>query len=182
MASTEIKRYILRLNSIYRGNPWYGNAITRQLARADERLVFSRPVSGAHSMAEILAHLIAWRQLLARRLQGDASYVVRQKESFDWRRIDPHPETAWNTLLHVLDKSQKDILNGLENQDDGLLNKQVAGRRYTYRKLLEGILEHDIYHLGQIALLIKNRTHDPPDTFPVTDALPKGPGTANRRH
>jgi len=43
----------------------------------------------------------------------------------------------------------------MDNLTDALLGKQVADREYNYRFLLNGIVQHDIYHLGQIAYVKK---------------------------
>jgi uncharacterized damage-inducible protein DinB len=39
----------------------------------------------------------------------------------------------------------------LEKFNDSILNEPVGGRKYKFSKLLYGIVEHDIYHAGQIA-------------------------------
>jgi hypothetical protein len=43
----------------------------------------------------------------------------------------------------------------VEQQTDDLLDKQVAERDYNFRKLFHGVLQHDVYHLGQIAYIVK---------------------------
>ena len=34
------------------------------------------------------------------------------------------------------------------------LDRTVAGKEYNFRYLIEGITQHDVYHLGQIALTL----------------------------
>jgi len=43
----------------------------------------------------------------------------------------------------------------LQQQQDSLLIERVPERDYNFRKLLYGIVQHDIYHLGQIAYITK---------------------------
>ncbi len=54
-----------------------------------------------------------------------------------------------------LDETQADLIAGIEKQTDDLLGQIVAERKYNFRKLLHGLIQHDIYHLGQIAYIVK---------------------------
>jgi uncharacterized damage-inducible protein DinB len=61
----------------------------------------------------------------------------------------------WPEGLRMLDESQERLLAVLQQQDDSILNNVVKERNYNYRKLITGVIQHDIYHLGQIAYLNK---------------------------
>jgi uncharacterized damage-inducible protein DinB len=45
------------------------------------------------------------------------------------------------------------IIKELEPKADVFLNDQVQGKSYNYRFLLNGLIQHNIYHIGQIAFL-----------------------------
>jgi hypothetical protein len=47
------------------------------------------------------------------------------------------------------------LIEIIQQQKDDILSQQVRDRNYDFRKLLYGIKEHDIYHLGQIAYIKK---------------------------
>ncbi|MEI2740548.1 MAG: hypothetical protein V9F01_17375 [Chitinophagaceae bacterium] len=49
----------------------------------------------------------------------------------------------------------KKIVSLLNKKDDDFLLEIVDFRKYNYRFLLNGMIEHNIYHLGQIAYLNK---------------------------
>ena len=155
MAQSKLKRFIDKLEEVYQGDPWYGNAIKKDIDKVDPRLVFHKPLAQAHCIAELLAHMISWRELLLFKLQEDAAFAVKQETSFDWSRFDPNPETAWHTLTKTLDDNQRKIIALLQSADDGLLDQKVPDRIYTFRYLIEGIIEHDVYHQAQIVLLAK---------------------------
>lgn len=155
MPKTEIRKFIRSLKSVYSGGPWYGDSILNKVRDISSEQAFNRPLPQAHTIAELVAHMINWRKLLAKRLQGDDAFFVTQKTSFDWQLIDPSPATAWKSLLKALDDNQQQILAELEKADDAFLNRKVAKRKYSYRVLVNGIIQHDIYHLGQIVLLLK---------------------------
>ena len=46
-----------------------------------------------------------------------------------------------------------DSIKTLENLDDDILEKGVPGEHYNYYKLLNGLIQHDTYHLGMIWVL-----------------------------
>ncbi len=43
----------------------------------------------------------------------------------------------------------------LSEKEDGFLSEEAADRKYNFRHLLHGLIQHDIYHQGQIAFLNK---------------------------
>lgn len=143
------------MQEFYNGEPWFGDSILKTLKAVNPSLAFNHPVTNAHSIAELLSHIIAWQKLLLKRLQGDDQFAVDQMTSFQWEFIDNDQKTAWSTLLITFEDDYKEIIRSLQNTNDSLLNKRVAGREYNFQYLIQGILQHNIYHLGQIAVLRK---------------------------
>ena len=47
------------------------------------------------------------------------------------------------------------IIDLLDTKGDKFLSEDVDYREYNFRFLLHGIIQHDIYHIGQIAYLKK---------------------------
>ena len=47
------------------------------------------------------------------------------------------------------------IIELLGTKDDKFLSGKVDYREYNFKFLLHGIIQHDIYHIGQIAYLKK---------------------------
>jgi hypothetical protein len=43
----------------------------------------------------------------------------------------------------------------LKKKEDAFLEEKVDYRNYNFRFLLNGLVQHDIYHLGQIAYVGK---------------------------
>ena len=42
-----------------------------------------------------------------------------------------------------------------QKKDDAFLSEIVPNRKYNFRFLLNGLVQHNIYHLGQVAYLKK---------------------------
>lgn len=144
-----------QLELIYEGDPWYGDSIASVLNSVYPNLIFDSPGPGMHSIAELAAHMITYRNFAEDRLQGNTESPPDQEKTFDWRTFTPDKKSAWNTLRARLDSSQQNLLNLLNQNDDSVLDQKVAGKPYTFHYLLTGILQHDLYHLGQIVYINK---------------------------
>jgi uncharacterized damage-inducible protein DinB len=152
----EINLIINKYNKVYMGSPWYGNSLMSILNKVDPGKVFVKP-SGkkTNSIAEITAHIIGWREFLLSRLSEKHQFHLTQKETFNWRRIDKNERTAWKSLLKRMDDIHSEIIKILNNSDDEILRLSVRDRKFKMKYLLDGVLQHDIYHIGQIAALNK---------------------------
>ena len=76
-------------------------------------------------------------------------------EKMDWRGIDPKIHT-WKKGMEQLKTIHSKIIELLKQKtDDSFLSGIVTIREYNYRFLLNGLIQHNIYHLGQIAYLKK---------------------------
>lgn len=144
-----------KIEKVYSGNPWYGNSIKSVLKDIDPKTAFTKAARNVHTIAELVAHIIAWREFVISKIKGDSDFKITQKLSFDWKRIDRNEKTAWKNLLNALEKNQHEILTTLKKLDDDFLELHVSRRRYNIEFLIEGGIQHDIYHLGQISLLKK---------------------------
>jgi uncharacterized damage-inducible protein DinB len=143
-----------KIEGIYSGDPWYGDPFKSILKDIDPAAALKKEKKKAHSIAEILAHIISWREFVLTRLTGN-EFKIEQEETFNWIRIDSNEKTAWKSLLGAMEETQNKILNILEKSDDKLLDMPVRERNYKMEYLIEGIIQHDIYHFGQISLLKK---------------------------
>lgn len=138
------------LDITYRQQPWYGPSVEEVLQDISDTQAQCR-VPGTHSINELVAHMISWRTFVLRRLQGDAQYRVSDDLNF------PEP-LPWEKTRAALATTQEQLLQALEQFPENRLYDQVPNSSYpyTFYTLLQGIIHHDIYHLGQIALLKKS--------------------------
>jgi uncharacterized damage-inducible protein DinB len=64
------------------------------------------------------------------------------------------PPIPWNELLARWNQSRDLLEEKIRNFRLADLAKQVPGRTYPYETLLPGIVQHAIYHSGQIAMAL----------------------------
>ena len=153
-----LKNYILQLKEIQQGKPWIGSSYESKLERLDESMVFVQSIEGMHSIAEIFSHCTFWRQEALLKIKtGKGS----KKDSFEenWEQIRKLKTKGWKTIKLEYKESLTELLKILEQKNDNFLDQKYYDTdfegTYPYRFLIEGMLHHDIYHLGQLGIIIK---------------------------
>lgn len=150
----EISSVILSFESLLNGQPWFGRSMYEILDETDSKKVFIKPNGTEHSLAELLWHMNTWADFTLKRVQKDNSYDLRAAEELDWRIIDPKLH-SWRKGIKEFKSLHTLIIKELKKKEDAFLEEKVDYRNYNFRFLLNGLVQHDIYHLGQIAYLNK---------------------------
>lgn len=150
----EVQSIIRSLDNILSGEPWFGRALYQIMEEVDAAKVYTKPGGAPHSLIELLYHMITWADFTLKRLQEDDDMDLSAFEKMDWRAINPKTHT-WKKGLAEFKAIHKKIATLLEKKDDSFLKEKVDYRKYNFRFLLNGLIQHNIYHLGQIAYLKK---------------------------
>jgi uncharacterized damage-inducible protein DinB len=139
------------------GDPWYGDPITRVLEGVSARDAAAHPIPGAHSIWELALHLTTWVKEVQRRME---SGIWREPEEGDWPEPPDPTEPNWQAALQRLSAAHTSLEATVRQLSAAQLDEQIGTERnrslgtgVTRRETIHGILQHDAYHLGQIALL-----------------------------
>ena len=153
MNNSETNRIADQLQYAYAGPAWHGDHITKVLdgISVDQ---LSNKLDNSHSMAEIIEHMIAWRVFAIKNLIGEA-YHIEESGPLNFPKSETLGEAYWADLKARLASNQEELLALIRSQSDEKLQETIKGRKYSYYILLHGIIQHDLYHLGQIVLLKK---------------------------
>src|SRR6185503_18556689 len=89
----ELQYIVSTLQKTLDGEPWYGRAVVTMLEEIDPSLAYKKPGPKAHSLADLLYHMITWSEFTLRRLEGDKQKDDKYFDEFDWRAIDPAVHT-----------------------------------------------------------------------------------------
>jgi uncharacterized damage-inducible protein DinB len=149
---SEAKRIADQLHRAYAGAAWHGPALRQLLRGVSAKQAAARPVRGAHTIWELVLHLTAWTRAVHRRMQGKALSLA-PAENFP-----PMPKATsanWKTAQAALRTAQRDLHRAVSALPDSRLKRIVPGKRYSLYFMLHGLVQHDLYHAGQIALLKK---------------------------
>lgn len=149
MRRTEIERIARQLTKVYNGHPWHGPSLLSVLKQVSPETAAWRIGSG-HSVVELVAHMTSWRRFVTERLRGNDAFDISDAENFP-------PAEAWRAVHAAFEATQPELLAVVQSFPEARLDDLVADRKYTYYSLLHGVIEHDIYHLGQIVFVLKSR-------------------------
>ncbi len=131
-----------RLNVSYQGNPWHGKSLKAILQISDEPLTMKA--------LKLLNHMIAWRKYVADILNG-ANYKIELNTPEDW----PEVTQTEQEILDILEQSQKALIEAIGRFDVEKWPELLTGSKYTYIQVVQGVVDHDIYHSGQLVQLIR---------------------------
>lgn len=152
--NAEIRSIINNLKEVLSGNPWYGKSALTLFDEIDPALVHHKPNDQSHSLIELLYHMVTWAAFTQHRLMKDRQMDSDTVEALDWRAIDQAIHT-WKNGMAQFTEATHTIIRLLEASSDQLLEEKVDYREYNFRHLLNGLIQHNIYHLGQIAYVNK---------------------------
>ncbi len=124
------------------------------LDEVDEKKAFNKPNTLEHSLIELLYHMITWADFTLKRIEKDKINDLAAAEELDWRTINLKVHT-WKKGLAEFKAIHKKIIALLKKKDDSFLQENVDYRKYDFQFLLNGLIQHSIYHLGQVACLNK---------------------------
>jgi uncharacterized damage-inducible protein DinB len=147
-----IKNLSDQLQRAYSGEAWHGPSLREILTDVTSPIANARPIAGAHSIWELAMHIGAWVSTVRRRLAGQPVELSAQE---DWPAIDGGSETAWQQTLTALDDEHNKLREAISALPEESLRLTVAGERYSVFFMLQGVIQHNLYHAGQIALLKK---------------------------
>jgi uncharacterized damage-inducible protein DinB len=134
------------------GNAWHGPALREVLQGVTPETAAARPIAGAHSIWELLLHVTAWTRAIRRRLNGDPARLPPEE---DWPPVPQPSATAWKAALDQLEQAHQELLSELARLPADRLDQPIIPDMPSVYVSLHGLVQHHLYHAGQIALLKK---------------------------
>lgn len=152
---SEVKRIKGQLRRAFEGEAWHGPSLRELLNGVTAETAAAKPLPGAHSIWELVLHIVTWENVVRRRLAGEEFADPPDEENFPTIH-DPSDE-AWQHTLQQLTQSNLALREAIAGLDDAQLAEMVPGKPYSIYGMLHGVIQHDLYHAGQIAVLKKAR-------------------------
>jgi uncharacterized damage-inducible protein DinB len=152
---SEAARIADQLRRAFDGEAWHGDSLFELLKGVSAKQAAARPIGNAHSIWELVLHIAAWDGALLRRLAGDA---VEPSDAENFPRVTDESEAAWRKALAEVRRVHEELIDAVAKLPDSRLDEMVPGKKgahYTFYYMLHGVVQHELYHAGQIALLKK---------------------------
>ena len=144
-----IERILDQLNRAYGGEAWHGPALRQLLEDVTEEEAKARPIAGLHSIIEMVAHVRATMDMVSERLAGTPRELTTEE---DWSDVT---KTSWAAALEELDHAESRVCDAVARLTPDDLDRIVAGKDYTTYVMVHGVVQHNLYHAGQIAIVKK---------------------------
>jgi len=154
--NAESARLAEQLRNAFNGEAWHGPALLELLADVNAATAAAHPVSGAHSIWELVLHIVAWDDAVNRRIVLGKALELNDAENFP--TVNDQSHAAWKKAISDVRKTHAELVKTVETLPDRRLDEQVPGKEYDIRFMLEGVAQHELYHAGQIAILKKAGT------------------------
>jgi uncharacterized damage-inducible protein DinB len=149
---SEIRRILDQMDRAFSGDAWHGPPLMHLLDGISAEDASKHPVPGAHSVWELVHHVGAWNSIVQHRLQGETVEVTAER---DWPPVWEVSEPSWRRALESLIESRARLRQVAAAQRDDQLNEKIGATGVSRYQILHGVVQHDLYHAGQIALLRK---------------------------
>lgn len=148
----ENERMIGLFEKLYMGSPWIDVNLVSVLEPITAKQADKRILPNCNTIWEITNHLIAWRKNVLQRVNGK---TINTPSNNYFEPIVDTSDQAWRNTLESLKDTQVQWIKFLVNIEVSQLEARYEVNKMTYYEHIQGILQHDCYHLGQIVLLAK---------------------------
>jgi uncharacterized damage-inducible protein DinB len=149
----ELSRLDEQLRRALEGEAWHGPSVLEALEGVSAEQAAAHPITGAHSIWELVLHLCSDYDLILRRLSGDGRQLT---ESEDWPSVPEPTAENWNDSIRALRQLNDDLRREIRSFPEERLDQPLVPEPpYTAYTQFIGVTQHNLYHAGQMALLKK---------------------------
>jgi uncharacterized damage-inducible protein DinB len=148
----EIERIVDQLNRAFVGEAWHGPAVIEILEGITAQQAAAHPLAGGHSIWELALHITAWTRAGSRRLRGDRAQLSAVE---NFPPVTDTGESAWEDARESIKLAYEELRGAILLLDDSRLNQPIMEGMSSVYVTLHGVIQHSLYHAGQIAILKK---------------------------
>ncbi|TSA27446.1 MAG: DinB family protein [Ignavibacteriales bacterium] len=145
-------------NSVF-GDPWHGTGLKDILEKISFKQSDKRSISSAHNIIELTLHLDAWTEETLKRFIGGQPSLPTMR---DWPIFKDKSEEYWQAVKQKLFADTNKLIAVIKKFSEKKLDKIVGEERnaplgtgFSFEGLIIGLVQHNAYRAGQIALLKK---------------------------
>ncbi len=152
---SETARIADQLRRAFDGGAWHGDSLFEILEGVTAARAAARPIAGAHTIWELVLHVAAWDGAVLRRLGGAA---VELSDAENFPPVTDTSAAAWRAALAQVRCGHEELVVAVAALPESRLDDMVPGKEgahYTFYYMLHGVVQHELYHAGQMALLKK---------------------------
>jgi uncharacterized damage-inducible protein DinB len=141
-----------QLRRAFEGEAWHGPALLELLQGVDAATAAAEPLPDVHSIWELVLHVEAWDAAACRRLNGE---ITQPTGEANFPAVRNPTDATWRDAVAQAKLTHDKLVQMVEALPQSRLRDQVPGKDYDFYFMLHGVVQHELYHAGQIAILKK---------------------------
>ena len=152
---SEATRIADQLRRAFDGEAWHGDSLFEVLDGVTAKQAAVHRIGDAHTIWELVLHIAAWDGAVLRRSEG---LTAELSDPQNFPAVTDTSEAAWRKAIEQLKRTYEQLVKAVAAFPDSRLQEQVPGKTEKYHSFFynfSGIVQHELYHAGQIALLKK---------------------------
>jgi uncharacterized damage-inducible protein DinB len=150
---SEVERILDQMDRAFAGDAWHGPPLKSSLDGLTAEDASKHAINGAHSIWELVLHIATWNKIVEQELQGAS---IELTSELDWPPVWEATDIEWQRAVENLVDARRRLRKTVEGLRDEQLDERPSKRTNNSRYLmLHGVVQHDLYHAGQIAILKK---------------------------
>ena len=135
------------------GGAWHGPALLQTLKGVTAKRAMARPIRKAHSIWEIVLHIEAWDRVVLGRLTGSP---IELSDEENWPKIRRASPAAWKRAVASMKTTHRRLRREITRLSPARLDQGYGPKKqYKIYRMVHGVVHHELYHAGQIAILKK---------------------------
>jgi uncharacterized damage-inducible protein DinB len=145
--------------NVLTGDPWYGSPVYKIIDLVNFETAYEKPAGSVHNIAGIVLHILSWTEEVLDRMNG---LTAQLPSSGDWPDPGTPDEQKWQDYVNDLKLVTVNLLNVIRNFPEEQWTELVADERnpelgtgVSFEEMVKGLIQHNIYHSAQIALLTR---------------------------
>lgn len=145
------------LENVITGQPWYGDPVYNTLSRITFESAYEKPLNSAHNIAQLILHMISWTEEVIDRMNEKPAGMPL---SGNWNDPGAPDEEKWKMYIDDFKLVNVSLVKAIQDFPEEKWHEPIIDERneepvVTYAELVRGLIQHHIYHQGQIALLLR---------------------------
>jgi uncharacterized damage-inducible protein DinB len=143
----------IRFREVLLNGKWVANTNYKDLLSSLTWEQATCKVKSLNTIADLSNHINYYIKGILNVFDG-GSLEIHDKYSFDSPQV--RSKEDWSNLLNDMWENTEKFANHIEAMSDEKLEEIFVDEKYgTYKRNIEGMIEHCYYHLGQISLIKK---------------------------
>jgi uncharacterized damage-inducible protein DinB len=138
----------------FEGDAWHGPALLELLEDVDAAMASARPLPDVHTIWELVLHIEVWDKATLRRMEGEA---CQPEGDANFPAMPTPTEEAWRETVANAKRTHEKLTKAVAALPESKLRETVPGKKYDFQFMLPGVVQHELYHAGQIAILKKTK-------------------------